>query len=180
MHYHVRNLQSSDFSDLMDLEAQVVGRDGQSELGPYYVRLCCDFFSPECFVVTYGDQIVGYLLSFIRDREAYCTTLAVTPPHQGGRAVHLMIRAYVGSIIGRIDRCWFTLRAGNDAARALHAALGAEEVGVRTDFYGPGTERIVACIDPERVVTLRNQYKRLGLIPGRHATMPSGGLGARH
>ncbi len=178
MSYHVRNLCPTDFETLMRLEQQIFGGDDEDVLGPYYVRLCCDFFGQECFAVEHDGEVVGYLLSFVRDREAYCTTLAVVPTHQGGRAVHLMIRAYVRSVIGRVDRCWFTVKEDNAAARALHAALGAEEVGVRHDFYGPGDERIVACIDQDKIATLRQRYERLGLLPTRVTTdrVPALGL----
>lgn len=168
--YQVRNLDNDDFSALMRLEEEIFGADGEAVLGPYYVRLCCDFFNRECFAVEKDGELVGYLLGFVRDREAYCTTLAVVPEHQGSRAVALMIRAYVRNIIDRVERCWFTVDAGNDAARALHATLGATEIGIKRDFYGPGDDRIVSCIDTEQVAKLRKRYERLGLIPARATT----------
>lgn len=163
MNIHVRNLESGDFSAIMELEEQIFGAAGESLLGPYYVRLCCDFLNEHCFIALAEGRPVAYLLGFVRDREAYCTTLAVLPEHQGGRTVPMLIRVYVPSIIDKVDRCWFTVEAGNDAARALHAALGAREVGVRRDFYGPGDERIVSCIDTEAVARLRSRYEKLGL-----------------
>lgn len=162
--FQIRTLESGDVLAIMQLEQEIFGAQGESLLGPDYVRLCCDFFDEHCFLALEGEQPVGYLLGFVREREAYCTTLAVSPRLQGGRVAHLLIRAFVPSIIHAVDRCWFTVAAGNTAARALHSALGAREIGVRRGFHGPDDERIVSCIDTEAVIRLRRRYERLGLL----------------
>ncbi|MCS6898499.1 MAG: GNAT family N-acetyltransferase [Myxococcales bacterium] len=169
MAYQVRNLESSDFPALMRMEREIFGAAGEEVLGPYYVRLCCDFFSSNCFLVLSDGEPVGYLLSFLKGREAYCSTLAVAPSHQGTRAVHLLIRAFVRSIMDQVDVCWFTVSEENQAARALHQTLGATEVGRRHDFYGPGDTRIVSCIDRDAFQKLRQRYEKLGLVPPRPA-----------
>jgi ribosomal protein S18 acetylase RimI-like enzyme len=170
--YVVRSLEPDDFARLMLLEETVFGGGGTGTLGPYYVRLCCDFFRDTCFVAVHDDEPVGYLLSFVRDRECSCTTLAVVE-HQGTRVAALLIRAFCSEIVGRVDACWFTVEEDNAAARALHATLGAEEVGFRADFYGPGDGRIVSKIDSCRFEKLRHRYERLGLVRHRPAPVPS-------
>ena len=157
----------------MLLEEDVFGGDGTGTLGAYYVRLCCDFFRDSCFIALYDDEPVGYLLSFVRDRECYCTTLAVVEEHQGTRVAALLIRAFCSEIVGRVDSCWFTVEEDNAPARALHATLGAEEVEFRPNFYGPGDGRIVSRIDSARFERLRHRYERLGLIRHRPAPVTS-------
>ncbi len=162
--YTLKNLDPNDFQDLMRLEQEVFGADGESTLGPYYVRLCCDFFAQHCFLCLCDGRPVGYLLSFVRNGEAYCTTLAVIPEFQGGRCVALLLRAFVTSIAHLVDSCWFTVKADNKAARSLHASLGATEVELRKGFYGPDDERIVSRIDAAAFSKLRARYERLGLL----------------
>ncbi len=165
--YSVRPLRSDDFAAIMALEQRIFGDDPPGVLGPYYVRLCCDVFADCCFVATDGDEIVAYVLCFVRGREAHCTTLAVAPEHQGTRVVALLLRSFVRRIVDTVDVCWFTVTPDNAAARALHATLGARDVALCSDYYGPGDDRILSCIDAQRFEALRTRYRRLGLV-GSH------------
>ena len=162
----IRPLLPSDFPELMRLEEEVFARCGESVLGPYYVRLCCEFYADTCFVAVEGGRAVGYILSFVRGEEAYCTTLAVAPELQGTRVAIQLLRTLVAALAPRVDSVWFTVKEDNAAARALHRALGARDVEVREDFYGPGDRRIVSRIERASFERLREKLQRLGLVEG--------------
>ncbi|HYU15874.1 MAG TPA: GNAT family N-acetyltransferase [Candidatus Acidoferrum sp.] len=162
--FEVRILKKTDFEALSRLEQAVFGAQGEAVLCPHYLRLCCEFFADTCFLVLADGEPIGYLLSFVRDREVYCTTLAIAPSYQRTRAVALAIRAFLTAILDRVDSCWFTVEEKNLAARNLHRMLGAVDVEVRHDFYGPGDDRIVSRIDRARFEVLREKYTRMGLV----------------
>lgn len=165
MRYLVRPLCSEDFEALRQLEADIFGAADDDVLCPHYLRLCTEFYADTCFIALADGRPAAYLLCFVRDREAYCTTLAVRPEFQRTRVTPMLLAAFVQKIVDRVDVCWFTVDPDNVAARGVHAWLGASEVGRVKDFYGPGDERIVSRIDREQIERLRPKYERLGLIP---------------
>jgi ribosomal protein S18 acetylase RimI-like enzyme len=156
----LRPLRSDDFATLMTLEEDVFGAAGEALLGPYYIRLCCEFFNDTCFLAFDGERAVGYVLCFVKEREAYCATLAVIPEYQGSRVAFQLIRALISAISHRVDVCWFTVKEDNLAARALHASLGAREVEIRTDYYGVGDRRLVSRLERETFEQIRARLQR--------------------
>jgi ribosomal protein S18 acetylase RimI-like enzyme len=160
----IRTLRQEDFAELMRIEEEVFGAAGEGVLGAYYVRLCCEFFGETCFVALEDGVIVGYVLCFLKGREAYCTTLAVAPDRQGSRVAVQLLRALSGALLDRVDACWFTVKEDNLQARSLHKALGATELGFRDDFYGPGDRRLVSRIDRTGFEAMRGRMEKLGLV----------------
>ena len=151
----------------MSLEQSLFGQSGDGVLGPYYVRLCCSFFGRTCFLAEVEGRAVGYLLSFVNGREAYCTTLAIMPEYHGTRVLLALLREFTAAIADRVDSCWFTVEEDNEAARALHRMLGAVEDEVIPDFYGPGQARIVSRIDRAAVSRMSERFEKLGLLEAR-------------
>lgn len=163
--YQVRTLCSEDFGALRQLEADIFGAADDDVLCPHYLRLCTEFYGDTCFIALADGRPAGYLLCFVRDRDAYCTTLAVRPEFQRTRVTPMLLAAFVQTVVDKVDTCWFTVSPDNAAARGLHAWLGANEVGLLQDFYGPGDKRIVSKIDRQKLEQLRPKYERLGLLP---------------
>ena len=163
--FTIRSLVTDDFAALERLEHDVFAAMGEEVLCPHYLRLCTEIFTESCFLALDDGRPVGYLLSFVRGREAFCTTLAVIPEYQRTRVTMQLIGAFVRHIIDRVDACWFTVKEDNAPARALHRMLGATEVGRRTDYYGPGDVRLVSQIDRATFDRMRDKYERLGFLP---------------
>jgi ribosomal protein S18 acetylase RimI-like enzyme len=168
--YDVHPLTPHDFGPLMRLEERLFGAKGEKTLGPFYVRLCCDFYGETSFLARAEGEPVGYLLSFVHGREAYCSTLAIVPEFQRTRVVHYLIKAFIKAIAYRVDTLWFTVSEENEEARALHATLGANEIGTREAYFGPGESRIVSLIDRPAFEKLRARMERLGLLERRVAS----------
>jgi ribosomal protein S18 acetylase RimI-like enzyme len=162
--YEVAPLTTQDFEVVMDLEERLFGSRGDKTLGPFYVRLCCDFYADTSFLARAGGEAVGYVLSFVQGREAYCSTLAIVPEYQRTRVVHYLIQTFIRAIAYRVDTVWFTVSPENAEARALHATLGAREIETRLDYFGRGEPRIVSRLDRGAFDKLRSRMERLGLL----------------
>ncbi len=162
--YQVRALEPGDFDKMMALEQSLFGDRGEKTLGPFYIRLCCDFFNDTCFVAFADGEPVGYMLAFVRGREAYCSTLAITPAHQRTRLVYRFVQVLVAAIASRVDALWFTVHEDNADARHLHSTLGARETGRCDAYYGAGEPRIISRIDRTAFDKLCARMNRLGLL----------------
>lgn len=128
----VRILRSRDLASLLELEDRIFGRTGERLLGPDFLTMCCEHFADTCFLALEDGAPIGYLLCFVRDREAYCTTLALLPRHRGGPAAFLLAQSLLEALAGRADTCYFTV-GDEDPAGGVLSGLGAVPV--------PGTRR---------------------------------------
>lgn len=168
--YDIHALTPADFDAIMELEEGLFHSKGDKTLGAFYVRLCCDFYGDTSFIARHDGKPIGYILSFVRDREAYCSTLAIVPEYQRTRAVHYLIQAFIRAIAYRVDVLWFTVDEANRDARALHATLGAREVEVKETYFGPDEPRIISRIERQAFEKLRARMERLGLLERPHAS----------
>src|SRR5256712_12445291 len=121
--WEIRPLRSEDFAPLMRLEEDVFGANGEKTLGPYYCRLWFEFFTDTCFLAFVEGEPAGYVLCFVRGREAYCTTLAVTPRFQGTRIALRLVRLLISAHLNRRDSRWFQVQEWNRRAHASHPVL---------------------------------------------------------
>src|SRR5688572_6935441 len=92
--YDVRSLRSDDFEALSQLERDVFGAMGEAVLCPHYLRLCTDFYNETSFIAYDDGRPVGYLLCFLKGRQAYCTTLAIREEYQRKRVTAMLIGAF--------------------------------------------------------------------------------------
>jgi len=146
----VRNLQRSDYPALVALQNRTQPAADRGATGSRFLRICCESFNNTCFVATSGGDPVGFLLCFVRDREAYCTTLEIAPEYRDSPVVLELLGRFVAAIADRVDSCWFTVAHDDAAARALHKMLGAREIGVRVAYAGPGEDMISLRVDRAR------------------------------
>jgi ribosomal protein S18 acetylase RimI-like enzyme len=179
-HYTVRAFSPDDYYILMKLEETIFASQNEPVLGPFYLRLCCEFYGEHCFLAFVEEQAAGYILCFVHERKAYCTTMAIIPEYQGSRVAGLLIQQLIMSLLPCADSIWFTVKEDNHKARRLHAKLGAREMGTRKDFYWPGDDRIVSVIDRHTLNQLRERYQRLRLIPLTENTTTAQPLAEHH
>jgi ribosomal protein S18 acetylase RimI-like enzyme len=148
--WEVRTVTRSDHPRLLALQARLRPTSARRAPSSRFVRICCESFADVCFVAAVADEPIGFLLCFVRDREAYCTTMVVAPEYRDSQVVHDLLSKFVSSIADRVDSCWFTLAHDDAAARALHRMLGARGIGVRVAYADAGEDMISLRIDRAR------------------------------
>lgn len=124
----VRTLRSRDLASLLDLEDRIFRRRGERVLGMDFLAICCEHFADTCFLALEDGAPIGYLLCFVRERRAYCTTLALLPGHRDGPSAFLLAQSLLEALVGRADTCYFTVGDEDPSARSLLSGLGAVPV----------------------------------------------------
>jgi [ribosomal protein S18]-alanine N-acetyltransferase len=86
----------------------------------------------------------GFALGRVAANEAEVLTLAVRPAARRAGAGQALMRALMAQAARRGAGAMFLeVAAGNAAARALYAGLGAAEVGRRRRYYPDGADALV-------------------------------------
>ena len=166
--YDVRPLEPRDFDTLMALEQQLFGDKGEKTLGPFYVRLCCDFFSDTCFLALRRRR-ARRLLPLVRPRPR---GVLLDARHRAGApalAPRLPVRAVVrrrDRVAGR-HRVVHGPRVERRRARPPRDARRARDRACTTAYFGPGEPRIVSRIDRVAFEKLRSPHGAPGPAPGR-------------
>ena len=95
-----------------------------------------------CWVVARGRQLAGYGVVTIAAGEAHLLNLSVASAFQRQGIGAELTRFFVklAQDYGA-DRIYLEVRPSNTAARALYAAHGFAEMGVRRDYYPAGEGR---------------------------------------
>lgn len=168
----IRTLRSEDFESLRQLEADIFGSAGYSVVSPHYLRLCTDFFADTCFLALVEGQPIGYILCFVRGREAYSTRLGVREEFQGTHVAMRLLGACISKLVENdCDLLWFTVKPDNTHARELYRKLGAVERGVRRDFLAPGDELIVGEADKQTLIQLDRRFRQSLKAAGPSASL---------
>jgi ribosomal-protein-alanine N-acetyltransferase len=86
----------------------------------------------------------GFVLGRVAAEEAEVLTLAVHPAARRGGIGAALMRGLMAESARRGGReVFLEVSAGNDAARALYARLGAAEAGRRRRYYPDGSDALV-------------------------------------
>ena len=95
-----------------------------------------------CWIVECNGVIIGYTVVMIAAGEAHLLNLTVSAPMQR-QGVGRELLDFVIKLVRDYDarHVFLEVRPSNTAARALYAAAGFSEIGVRTGYYPAGAGR---------------------------------------
>lgn len=89
-------------------------------------------------------ELRGFLLARAAADEAELLTLAVDPAYRRrGLAHSLLTRAMAMLRLGRVERLYLEVEAGNEPALRLYQRLGARKIGNRPGYYEHGADAAV-------------------------------------
>lgn len=92
-------------------------------------------------VATVGDELVGYLVSWVVVDELHVGNIAVVPRRQGlGVATSLIRRAYRDAAARNALYATLEVRVGNRRAIALYERFGLRPVAIRKRYYSDNGE----------------------------------------
>lgn len=148
--YEIRSITGADIESLLELQLALPDSFSQTEPLPVYRALCADTAGATCFVALEEQQPVACLLAFVREREGYCTTIAVRPSSERSPAVAALLARSAAELAKRVDTCWISLTEGDQVARSLCRTLHTLGIGVRVAYGRPVRNHIAARIDRAR------------------------------
>jgi ribosomal-protein-alanine N-acetyltransferase len=89
-----------------------------------------------CWVVTLGEQVVGYGVTLVAVEECHLLNVCIHPGWQGQGLGHKLIRRLLKLARQRgAETAFLEVRESNNSAQGLYQRLGFVEVGRRRDYY---------------------------------------------
>ncbi|MCB9680383.1 MAG: ribosomal protein S18-alanine N-acetyltransferase [Alphaproteobacteria bacterium] len=96
------------------------------------------------FVAVQDGDVVGHVLASAVADQGEILTLAVLPTHRRRGLAHALLDAVdVTWRAMAVQTAWLEVRVDNTAARALYAARGWSEHGLRRAYYEDGADALV-------------------------------------
>ena len=90
------------------------------------------------------ERLVGYAGLLVTGAEADVQTVAVAPSVQGAGLGSRLLRRLLDQAAERGARTvLLEMAADNEAARALYARSGFEQIARRSGYYGPGADAVI-------------------------------------
>jgi [ribosomal protein S18]-alanine N-acetyltransferase len=127
----IRKMQADDLPDVLKNE-----RRGYTHPWSEGIFRDCMGDGSECWLILFGDQIIGHGILSVGAGEAHLLNACVHPGCQGkgfGRALveHLLVRAKARAA----STVFLEVRSSNQVAYQLYETLGFNEVGIRENYY---------------------------------------------
>lgn len=141
---NIRKVTKADIPALVAVEQGIYGATGFNN---YYFRQMLDLYPDLLWVCDTGDDdLAGYALGAIGQQRqtGWVLSLAVSEAHRDKGLAKQLTQVLLESL----DNCGceevlLTVSEENQAAVGLYKKLGFAEHAHETDYYGPGTNRLV-------------------------------------
>ncbi len=113
----------------------------ESMLYPWDDSVFRDCFKPNYFSwgVMVGDQIVGFIIVFLRGDESELMNIAVKPDFQRKGYAKFLLEYAIDFLKAKgVKRLFLEVRRSNEAAIHFYQKMGATQIGVRQGYYAAG------------------------------------------
>lgn len=129
---------------LKDLDA-IVLLEAETFTDPYQYVMLRQFFElhgNEWLAAELGGEVIGYVLTMVRDAKALLFSLAVAPAMQHcGSGRELLDRAVLRCLAAGATEIELTVHPDNESALNMFEQAGFIPVGFDSSYFGPGRPR---------------------------------------
>jgi ribosomal protein S18 acetylase RimI-like enzyme len=145
----LRLFQEEDFSAVCSLEQ---GEKGSPYSAAVFIRQASVIFAPFFFVAVVDGKLAGYIIGATLQhspKDGWILRLKVAPPQRrkalGTDLLATLVRAFEEA---GVTRLFLTVAPANLPAIGLYRARGFTEIGIVSDYFGIGEDRILMCMKP--------------------------------